>query len=159
MTPLPAHDLAGRTYTLVGMADRTDCELPSPESLRDSHVRAILAQAERICALEPGWDGAHAPRVDASSATHAVRFAVGVTCPECLPPTITATASGNVLIDWTWADEHVEVEVFADGRIEALVKVGSERREFVSTATDENTLQWLAHQVTGVGISRLHPPN
>ena len=140
------------------MPTSTGCELPSTEELLGAHAGAVRDQANALCQLEPGWDLADAPRIAPEAAINAVRLAMKVTCPECLAPTLSPTRAGNVLVDWTWGPEHVEVEVFADGRIEVLVNVGSVTGEFETTISNDLHLQWLAYQVTGVGISRLTPP-
>jgi hypothetical protein len=156
-TPGEAHQ-SGLADRLVSMSEQLDCHLPSKESLVDAHLEAILDQATALCALNAGWNGSDALPVNQASAAHAVRLAAKVTCPECLAPHLSPTVDGNVMLDWTWADEHVEIEVFADGRIEGHLCVGSIEREFSSDVANESALQWLAHQITGVGIARLTPP-
>jgi hypothetical protein len=140
------------------VTDIAHCELPTWEEVLGPTASAILAQAAAVCALPAGWDLADAASIDSAAASNAVHVALKVTCPECLAPTMSPTVAGNVLIDWTWGDEHVEIEVFPDGRLEVLVNVGLEHREFETSIENEDHLRWLAFQVTGVGIARLTPP-
>jgi hypothetical protein len=73
-----------------------------------------------------------------------VRLVAAVTCAECLPPSLSPTSAGNVLADWTWADDHVEVEVFPDGRLEVLVHVEAFEWDGVLSIDDHDTLDGSA---------------
>jgi hypothetical protein len=119
---------------------------------------AIWEQASDLCALLPNWDNEGAPQIDSAVAANAVMLALKVTCPESLMPVLSPTKTGGVLVDWTWSSESVEIEVFADGRIEVLVTVEGLTHEFESTLGNDEHLKWIAHQVTGVGISRIALP-
>lgn len=48
--------------------------------------------------------------------------------------------------------------MFADGRIEVLVTLEGFGHEFETTLDNDEHLKWIAHQVTGVGISRIELP-
>ena len=50
------------------------------------------------------------------------------------------TSGGNILVDWTWGDEHVEVEVFPDGNLDVLVPAAGLDREGQLRLEDE---RWL----------------
>ena len=141
------------------MTDVADCELPTTEELVGHHLDAIRKQASELCRLPAGWDHASAAAVDPAAAALAVRVAASVTCPECLAPVLSPTVAGNVLIDWTWGDDHVEIEVAPDGRLEVLVEVSGTNVEFETNADNDDHLAWLAHQVTGVGFERFTPPS
>ena len=141
------------------MSEVSDCELPTRESLLGDHVDAVLEQARRICRLEAGWNGAGAHRVVPAAAANAVRLAAKVTCPECLAPQLSPTVDGNVLVDWTWAADHVEIEISGDGTFEAHIRADGAERTISSSLDDDGMLRWLAWQVTGVGASRFTPPN
>jgi hypothetical protein len=92
------------------------------------------------------------------SAANAVRLVAGVTCPECLPASLSPTSGGNILVDWTWGDEHVEVEVFPDGNLDVLVRVAGLDWEGQLRLEDHDHLGWLGHHVSGVGIERFQVP-
>ena len=141
------------------MSDVADCELPTTEELLGSHVAAIRDQAERLCQLPAGWDQADAMPVNSAAAAWAVRVAAMVTCPECLTPVLSPTRAGNVMLDWTWHADHVEIEVGPGGRLEVLVDMHGSRHEFYTTAENDDHLGWIAYQVTAVGFERFTPPN
>jgi hypothetical protein len=91
------------------------------------------------------------------SAANAVRLVAGVTCPECLPASL-SPSGGNILVDWTWGDEHVEVEVSPDGNLDVLVRVAGLDWEGQLRLEDRDHLGWLGHHVSGVGIERFQVP-
>ncbi len=132
------------------------CEIELPDSA--ALVRAARDRATELCALPPDWDGLHGLPISPTTAANAVRLVAQVTCPECLPASLSPTAAGNVLVDWTWGEDHVEVEVFPDGRLEVLVHVEDMTWEGELKLDDHGHLGWLGHYVTGVGIGRFQVP-
>lgn len=75
-----------------------------------------------------------------------------------MPASLSPTSGGNVLVDWTWGDDHVEVEVFPDGRLDVLVRVEDMDWEGELQMEDHDHLGWLGHHVSGVGIERFQVP-
>jgi len=122
------------------MAERGVCEIELPDNA------ALVRAARDRASISP------------ASAANAVRLVAQVTCPECLPASLSPTAAGNVLVDWTWGEDHVEVEVFPDGRLEVLVHVEDMNWEGALKLDDHGHLGWLGHHVTGVGIERFQVP-
>ncbi len=128
--------------------------MPTTEALVGDHVGQIRNQAAALCTLTAGWDGADAAVVNPAAAAHAVEVAAKVTCPESLSPVLSPTQDGCVLLDWTWGDEHVEIEVSPDGHLEVLIDVPGTQVEFDTSVEADDFLGWIAHHVTGVGLSR-----
>lgn len=87
------------------------------------HIRSARDRAAEICALPADWDGPDGTPIDPKSANNAVVLVAHATCPDCLGPTLSPTSAGNILVDWTWGSDDVEVEVFPDGRLDVLVHV------------------------------------
>jgi hypothetical protein len=140
------------------MNSRLGTFVPSVVKVVGDRAEAIWEQASNLCALQPNWDSDGASQVDPATAANAVILALKVTCPESLSPVLSPTRTGGVLVDWTWAAESVEIEVFSDGRIEVLVTLEDLVHEFETTLANDEHLMWIAHQVTGVGISRIALP-
>jgi len=133
-------------------ADRSgDIVIPDTAML----IRAARDRASELCSLPADWDGPGGSPISAVSAANAVRL---VACPECLPASLSPTSGGNILVDWTWGDEHVEVEVFADGNLDVLVRVAGLDWEGQLRLEDHDHLGWLGHHVSGVGIERFQVP-
>ncbi len=133
------------------------CDVSEAKQTAADYTQRIVDCAMRLCDLEAGWDGASAPAIDRAAIGNAVNLALRITCPDCLEPDITPTRSGNVLLSWTFADDHVEIEVSPSGRLEVLVELRDVQREFVVEPGEELGLL-LAHWVTGVGLSRFVSP-
>lgn len=131
-----------------------DIEIPDPSAL----IVASRDRAAELCALPADWDGPDGSPISPQSARNAVRLVAAVTCPECLSPTFSPTSAGNILADWTWGEDHVEVEVFPDGRLDVLVHVKDEDWEGVLSLDDHGHLGWLGYHVTGVGVERFDVP-
>ena len=141
------------------MSTASECNLPTLEELVGARVSAMIERAEAICRLEPGWDHGDALAIPAEIAAEAVRLASGVTCPECLTPTLSPTPEGHILLDWTFGEDHVEIDVGEHGRLDVLVSVAGTDGEFVADAANDAHLRWIAWQVTGIGVDRFHPPS
>ncbi len=141
----------------MGMADADLCgEIVIPDTA--ALVRAARDRAADLCSLPADWDGPGGSPISPASAANAVRLVAGVTCPECLPASLSPTSAGNILVDWTWGDDHVEVEVFPDGRLDVLVRVEDVDWEGQLRLEDHDHLGWLGHHVSGVGIERFQVP-
>ncbi len=139
------------------MSDPNRCgeiEIPDTAAL----VRRARDRAKELCSLPADWDGPEGSPVSALTAENAVRLVAGVTCPECLPPSLSPTSAGNILVDWTWGKDHVEVEVFPDGRLDVLVRLDDVDWEGQLQLDAHDHLGWLGHQVTGVGVERFDVP-
>ena len=136
-----------------------DCELPTTEDLVGAHVSAIRDQASALCRLPRGWDLGDAAAISTEVAATAVRVAARITCPECLPPVLSPTIAGHVLLDWTWGADHIEIEVSADGRLEVLVGTDGVQHEFETTIDNDLHLHWIAWQVTAIGVDRFNAPS
>jgi hypothetical protein len=132
--------------------------VPSVVKAVGDKADAIWEQASNICELRPNWDDDAAPQIDPASAANAVTLALKVTCPESLSSVLSPTLTGGVLVDWTLGAESVEIEVFSDGRLEVLVTLADLVHEFETTLANDEHLRWIAHQVSGVGISRVALP-
>jgi hypothetical protein len=133
------------------------CDVSEARQTAADHTQHIVESGLRLCDLEKGWDGASAPAIDRGAIANAVDLALRITCPECLEPSVTPARSGNVLLSWTYGDDHLEIEVSASGRLEVLVELPGVQREFVVEPGDEAG-PLLAHWVTGVGLSRFATP-
>ena len=137
-----------------------DCNLPTVAELIGPRFDAAYRRAAELCALEAGWDGALAVEVSRASVEIALKLVADLCCNECLLPVLSPTVDGHVLLDWTFGSEHVEIEVHPDGCLDVLVDLPDYRdHEFVTDTSDENALGWLAHLVTGVGVSRFNVPS
>ena len=136
------------------MSDTARCELPSLADLVADRFNGIEKQARSLCELRAGWDFADAPIIDSDAVRNAMRLAVLVTCPECLAPVLTPTVHGQVIVDWTWGEERVEVEVSASGALDVLVRTVDGFEELSMSLDEPDDLSKLAHLVTGVGIRR-----
>ena len=134
------------------------CEFHAAAQVTSEHLNKIEELALAICNIPAGWDNDGAASVDRRALDHAVTLAARITCAECLVPSIVPTKAGNVILDWTYGSNHLEIEVFADGHYEVLVAVPDAQGEFNSNLNEDNHLELLAYWVTAVGIRRLTRP-
>jgi hypothetical protein len=135
-----------------------ECEFDAATQVTSGHLQRIEELALELCAIPAGWDNDGAASVDRAALDHAVTLAARITCAECLVPSIVPTKAGNVILDWTYGSDHLEVEVFADGRYEVLVSLPDAQGEFTSNLNEDHHLELLAHWVTAVGIRRFTLP-
>jgi hypothetical protein len=134
------------------------CEFDEATKVSSLHLHRIEELALALCDVPAGWDNDGAASVDRDALDHAVTLAARITCSECLVPSIVPTKAGNVILDWTYGSDHLEVEVFADWHYEVLVDLPDAQGEFASNLNEDAHLELLAHWVTAVGIRRLSRP-
>ena len=135
-----------------------ECDFREAKQATVDHMQHLADRALELCKLEAGWDHADAPAVNREALDHAMSLAARITCPECLLPDITPTRSGNVLLSWTYASDHVEIEVAPSGYLDVLVELPDCRQEFDVSGSHDHLLGQLAHWVTAVGVSRFKSP-
>ena len=135
-----------------------ECEFDEAMKVSSSHLHRIEELALALCDIPAGWDNDGAVVVDRDALDHAVTLAARITCAECLVPSIVPTKAGNVILDWTYGSDHLEVEVFADGHYEVLVDLPNTQGEFSANLSEDAHLELLAHWVTAVGIRRFTRP-
>ncbi len=135
-----------------------ECEFDVATQVTSEHLQKIEELALGLCDIPAGWDNDGAASVNRSALDYAVTLAARITCAECLLPSIVPTKAGNVILDWTYGSDHLEVEVFADGSYEVLVSLPDTKGEFTSNLNEDHHLELLAHWVTAVGIRRFTLP-
>lgn len=141
-----------------GMVDEGLCgEMVIPDTA--ALVRAARDRAAELCSLPADWDGPRGSPISPASAANAVRLVAGVTCPECLPASLSPLTQAKCSSTGRGARDHVEAEVFPDGRLDVLVRVEEVDWEGQLQLDDHDHLGWLGHQVTawasGASRSRL----
>lgn len=83
-------------------------------------IRRAMVRVRDLRKLQPGWDGYGAPAIDARIAEHVRLFLEHVSNVLLVDPAVVASGRGTVQLEWTCADCEIEVEFWADGRLEIL---------------------------------------